>query len=102
MKLPKRRMSTGHRSIGGSPAGYPLGQRPPGAAGAGDAEGVEAGTDVEVPQLRRLAEDEVAVRRERFRAIDQLLDAGGLRAPARGRAPVPSSARNGPSSSREA
>src|SRR6185437_362158 len=44
--------------------GDPLGQRAPGAAGAGDAEGVEAGAHVEVSHFRRLAEDEVAVRRE--------------------------------------
>src|SRR3546814_18395621 len=40
--------------------------------------GVEAGADEEVRQLRRLAEDEVAVRWEAFRAVDELLDAGGL------------------------
>src|SRR3546814_338074 len=56
----------------------PLGGRLPGAAAGGDAEGVEAGADEEVRQLRRLAEDEVAVRREAFRAVDELLDAGGL------------------------
>src|SRR3546814_3234981 len=56
----------------------PLGERLPGAAAGGDAEGVEAGADEEVRQLRRLAEDEVAVRREAFRAVDELLDAGGL------------------------
>src|SRR3546814_11769087 len=48
------------------------------SAAGGDAEGVEAGADEEVRQLRRLAEDEVAVRREAFRAVDELLDAGGL------------------------
>src|SRR3546814_6810834 len=37
-----------------------------------------AGADEEVRQLRRLAEDEVAGRREAFRAVDELLDAGGL------------------------
>ena len=57
---------------------HPVGEHPAGAAGRGDAEGVEAGADEEVPHLRRLAEDEVAVGRERFRPVDHLLDAGLL------------------------
>ena len=44
----------------------------------GDAEGVEAGADEEVPHLGRLAEDEVAVGREALGAVDELLDAGRL------------------------
>ena len=42
----------------------PLGERLAGAAARGDAEGVEAAADEEALQLRRLAEDEVAVGRE--------------------------------------
>ena len=71
-------MSTTHRSYGATPSVDPLGQRHPGATAGGDAERVEAGADEEVLQLRRLAEDEVAVRREALRAVDQLVDAGGL------------------------
>ena len=42
----------------------PLGERLAGAAAGRDAERVEAGADVEAAQLRRLAEDEVAIGRE--------------------------------------
>ena len=56
---------------------HPLGQRHAGAASGGDAEGVEPGTDEELRQLGRLAEDEVAVGREALGAIDQLVDTGG-------------------------
>ncbi len=56
----------------------PLGERASGAARRGDAERIEAAADVEACELRRLAEDEVAVGRERLRAVDQLLDARPL------------------------
>ena len=58
--------------------GDPFGERPAGAAGARDAEGVEAGADIEAGQLRRLAQDEVAVGGEGFRPVDEALDAGRL------------------------
>ena len=54
----------------------PLGQRPARAARGRDAEGVEARGHEEVPQLRGLAEDELAVRGEALRAVVELLDAG--------------------------
>ena len=41
--------------------GDPLGERFAGAAAGCDAESVEAAADVEAGELRRLAEDEVAV-----------------------------------------
>ena len=44
----------------------------------GDAEGVEAGADKDAAHLGRLAEDEVAVGREAFRPVDELLDARRL------------------------
>ncbi len=56
--------------------GDPLGQRPARAARGRDAEGVEARGHEEVPQLRRLAQDELAVRGETLRAVVELLDAG--------------------------
>ena len=39
----------------------PLCQRPTGAAGTGDAEGVKAGTDEEVVELGSAAQDEIPV-----------------------------------------
>src|SRR5262249_45160197 len=45
----------------------PFGERAAGPPGASNAEGIEAGADIEVPDLRRLAEDEVAVGRKRLR-----------------------------------
>ena len=56
--------------------GDPFGQRPPGAAGRGDADRVEAGADEEVPQLRGLAQDELVVRGEALRAVVEHLDPG--------------------------
>ena len=56
--------------------GDPFGERHAGAARRGDAEGVEAGADEEIAHLRRLAEHEIAVRREALQAVDHLLDAG--------------------------
>ncbi len=64
--------------VGRLPLGNPFGQRHARPAGRCDAEGVEAGTDEEIPQLRRLPEDEVAIRRKTLRAVQQLLDAGRL------------------------
>ncbi len=58
------------------PLGDPLGQRPPGSARGCDADGVEAGPDEEVPQLRCLAEDELVVRGEALRAVVEHLDPG--------------------------
>jgi hypothetical protein len=62
-----------HRLLAGL---HPIGEHPAGAAARCDAEGVEAGADEEIPDFRRFAEDEIAVRREGFRAVDHLLDAG--------------------------
>ena len=69
-------MSTADRSRSGSPSSDPFGQRAPGAAGGRDADRVEAGGDEEVPQLRRLAEDELVVRGEALRAVVEHLDPG--------------------------
>ncbi len=46
------------------------------AARVGDAGGIEAGADEVVVQLRRLAQDEVAIGREALRAVDQLTNSG--------------------------
>ena len=73
---------------------HPLRQHPAGAAAGRDAEGVEAGADEHVRAFGRDAEDEIAVRREALRPVDHLLDAGGLRAPARARSPGSYAARN--------
>src|SRR5215813_15028259 len=52
----------------------PLGHHLAGPTAAGDAVG-EAGADEAIVELRRLAHDELAVRRERDRTVDQLTDA---------------------------
>ena len=54
----------------------PLCENPARAAGARNAEGIEAGTDIEILQLRRRAQNEISIRREAFRPVDHLLDAG--------------------------
>jgi hypothetical protein len=56
----------------------PLGQRLARTAGARDAERIEAAADEQAAQLRCLAENEIAIRGEGLRAVDQLLDARGL------------------------
>ena len=81
---------------------HPLGQHPARAAARGDAEGVEAGADEEVPHLRRLAEDEVAVGREGLRPVDHLLDAGVLQRRDAADGQRHDAARNGPSRRRGA
>ena len=58
--------------------GNPFGERHAGAAARRDAEGVEAGPDIDAAHLRRFAEDEVPIGREAFRSVDELLDAGRL------------------------
>ena len=58
--------------------GDPLGERHAGPAAGRDAEGVEAGADKDAAHLGGLAEDEVAIGREAFRPVDELLDAGSL------------------------
>src|SRR6202034_1129031 len=60
----------------GLPRHDPLGQHLTGAAAGGDAEGVESRSDVEAVELRRRSEDEVTVRREAFRSVDEFLGAG--------------------------
>ena len=64
-----------HRRFAG---GDPFRQRAAGAAGGGNSKGVEARADVKIFQLRRFAENEITIGRERFRPINQLLHAGGL------------------------
>ena len=54
----------------------PLRQRPPRPAVGRDAVRVEAGTDKKAAHFRRLAKNETAVRREGFRPVDELADAG--------------------------
>jgi hypothetical protein len=54
----------------------PLRQRPPGAAGRGDAHRVEAGADEEVRALGRLAQDELVVRGEALGPVVELLEPG--------------------------
>ena len=65
--------------------GHPLGQVLARAAGAGDAEGVEPGRHEQAAQLRRLAQEEVVVRGEALRAVDELGELGLLQ---RGNAPA--------------
>ena len=59
----------------GFAADDPFGQSFPGAAAGRDAEGVEPSADIEPTNPWRRAKDEVAVRREALRPIEQLLDA---------------------------
>jgi hypothetical protein len=63
-------MSTSHRSRSLA-ANDPFGDELSGAAGVGDARGVEPGAHEEPPELRRLAEDEIAVEGEALRAVEQ-------------------------------
>ena len=63
---------------GGRSVDDPLGQCPPRPARRGDADRVEPGSDEEVGALRRLAEDELVVRREALRAVVELLETGAL------------------------
>ena len=62
----------------GRALGHPFRQRHARPPARGDAKGVEPGPDEQVPLFRRLAQDEVAIRREAFRPVDQLLDPGGF------------------------
>src|SRR3546814_16499970 len=55
---------------------HPLRQRLAGAAGRLDADRVEAGGDVEVGQLRRLAQQVAVVGREALRPVEEGVDAG--------------------------
>ena len=71
-------MSTTQRSSGASPSTTHCASTQPAPPPDGDAEGVEAGADEHVGAFGRRAEDEIAVRREAFRPVDHLLDAGGL------------------------
>src|SRR3546814_3145718 len=57
---------------------HPLGQRLAGAAGRLDADGVEAGGDVEVREFRRLAEEVAVVGGEALRPVEEGVDAGAL------------------------
>ena len=58
--------------------GHPFGEHHAGAAAGRDAEGVEAGPDIDAAHLRRLSEDEIPVRREALRPVDELFDARRL------------------------
>ena len=58
--------------------GDPFGEHHAGAAARRDAEGVEAGADIDAAHLGGFAEDEVPVGGEALRAVDELLDAGRL------------------------
>ena len=62
-----------HRRLAGHD---PLGQRPPGAAGRGDAHGVEPGTDVVAVELGGRPEQELVVGGERLRPVVELADPG--------------------------
>ena len=56
----------------------PFGERLAGPAPGGDAVGVEAGAEVKLFDLGRLAEDEVAVGGEGLGAVEHILDPGAL------------------------
>ena len=62
--------------VGGLAAHDPLRQRATGPSGGGDADRVEARADEVVVQLRRPAQDELVVGRERLRPVVELPDAG--------------------------
>ena len=56
---------------------HPFGQSHTRAATGRDPERVESGTDIELPvSFRRFTKYEVAIGREAFRAVDQLIDPG--------------------------
>src|SRR5260221_2353405 len=63
---------------GGRAADDPLRGQPAGTAGIGDAGRVEPGGDEEAGELRRLGENEIAVRGEAFGSVEELADFGGL------------------------
>ena len=54
----------------------PFRDQSPGTAGVGDARRIESRTDKVAAQFRRLAENEIAVEGEAFRAVQQQLDLG--------------------------
>ena len=58
----------------------PLGENLAGAGGIEDALRVEAGGDKKIPQLRRLAHDELVVGGEAFRPVEELADRRALKA----------------------
>ncbi len=58
--------------VGRSAVVHPFGQSLSGATTGGYPEGVETGANEKVLQLRRLAEDEVAVGSEALRPVDEL------------------------------
>src|SRR4029453_10154052 len=58
--------------------GHPFGEHHARAPPRGAVASVEARPDKDTPRLRRLAEDEIAVGREAFGAVDELADAGRL------------------------
>src|ERR1041384_1057558 len=58
--------------------GDPFGERHAGTTSGRDTERVEPGADIYAANLGSLAENEVAIGREAFRAIDELLDARRL------------------------
>src|SRR5207237_4614760 len=57
---------------------HPFGQILPGPARAGDTDGVEPGGDEQMAQFRGLAEDEIIVRGEAFRAVDKFCELAHL------------------------
>ena len=75
---PKRRMSTGQRSYGGSPLATHSASAMPAPPPEAMPKALKPGADIDAAHLRRFAEDEVAVRREAFRPVDELLDARRL------------------------
>ena len=64
--------------IGRRAIGHPFGQRHPGTAPRSDTKGIESGTDEHIGHLWRLTEDKITIRRETFRAVDQLFNANAL------------------------
>ena len=58
----------------------PFGDQAPGAAGVGDTCRIEAGAHEVTVELRRFAEDEIAVQGEALRSVEQHLHLRGLEA----------------------
>ena len=64
----------GPQIIGRFALGDPFRQRHPCPTARSDAERVKPRTDKAIRQLRRLAQDEIPIRRKAFRPVEQLLD----------------------------
>ncbi len=58
--------------------GHPFGEHHAGAAPGSNTESIEASPDIDAAHLGRLSENEIPVRGEALRPVDELFDAGSL------------------------